>query len=102
MAATQWQLSYWDGLVEDHQDCLKAARKIRFDKDFNQAYIGVYWTCDIGGLGFVMHLTLAKWDPADWWANATFGYDNLVTIAILKDNLGRWMIATSPELMIIG
>ena len=69
MAATQWQLSYWDGLVEDRQDCLKAARKIRFDKDFNQAYIGVYWTCDVEGLGFVMHLTLAKWDPADWWAN---------------------------------
>ena len=28
MAATQWQLSYWDGLVEDHPDCLETARKV--------------------------------------------------------------------------
>ena len=28
MAATQWQLSYWDGLVEDHPDCFETARKV--------------------------------------------------------------------------
>ena len=28
MAATQWQLSYWDGLEKDHPDCLEAARRV--------------------------------------------------------------------------
>lgn len=77
-------------------------KKIRVDKDFNQAYIGVYWTCDIDDLRFVMHRTLAKWDPTLWLTNATFGFDNSVAVAALMSIPKQWMIATSPELMSIG
>ena len=77
-------------------------KKIRFDHDFNQGYVGVYWTCRIEDLQFVMHLTLANWDPPRWLTNATFGYDNAGAVAALMSNLERWMIATSPELMSIG
>ena len=77
-------------------------KKIRFDQDFNQGYIGVYWTCGIDDLRFVMHLTLANWDPTLWLTNATFGFDNSGAVAALMSNLEQWMIATSPELMSIG
>ena len=78
-------------------------KKIRFGKDFEQGYIGVYWTRAIPSddLKFVMHLTLASWNPDDWLANASFGFEPGVDFAALMKDLEAWMIATSPELMSI-
>ena len=77
-------------------------KKIRFDKDFDQGYFGVYWTCAIGDdLTFQMHLALAKWDVHDWLTRATFGFEDMVDWEKLMRDLEAWMIATSPELMSI-
>ena len=48
-----------------------------------------------------MHLTLASWNPDDWLANASFGFEPGVDFAALMKDLEAWMIATSPELMSI-
>ena len=78
-------------------------KKIRFDKDFEQGYIGVYWTCAIPSddLKFVMHLALTNWNPDEWLTNAAFRFEPGVDWSALVSELEAWMIATSPELMSI-
>ena len=77
-------------------------KKIRWYPDFDQGYMKVTWTCVVGDdFNFVMHLTLAKWDPLYWLTHATFGVDNSFAFAALRSNLEAWEIQTSPELMSI-
>ena len=67
--------------------------RIQYDFDFVKGYIGVKWFGWIEECGFVMHLSLAKWNVRDWRCRAAFSYaEGIPDMAPIYAVFERWKL----------